>query len=123
MFILCFTTSAKIAADAITSAKIADDAIDSEHIANGAIDTAHIGDNQVTVPNSFYKIVYSNKKKKMIGFIMPNKKSNNHISNYVTTIDSIESITKIDFFSQLDDLLEKELESNVNLFDWNFKNN
>ena len=57
----------------------------------------------------------------MIGFIIPNKKSNNYIDNYVTTIDSIESITNIDFFSQLDDLLEKELESNLNLLNWNFK--
>ena len=80
-----------------------------------------IGNNQVTIPNSFYKIIYCNKKKKMIGFIIPNKKSNNYIDNYVTTIDSIEYKTNVDFFSQLDDLLEKELESNLNLLNWNFK--
>ena len=58
----------------------------------------------------------------MIGFIIPNKKSNDYLNSYVTTIDYIESITNIDFFSALDDFLEKELESNVNLLAWNFKN-
>ena len=32
----------------------------------------------------------------------------------------IESITGIDFWDQLDDDYEEELESNVNLKDWNF---
>tara|TARA_B100000513_G_scaffold137469_1_gene62223 strand:- start:1265 stop:2065 length:801 start_codon:yes stop_codon:yes gene_type:complete len=94
------------------------------HIVTGPIlsySLGTIGNNQVTIPNSFYKIIYCDKKKKMIGFIIPNKKSNNYIDNYVTTIDSIEYITNVDFFSQLDDLLEKELESNLNLLDWNFK--
>ena len=80
-----------------------------------------IGENQVTIPNSFYKIIYCDNKEKMIGFIIPNKKSNNFITNYITTIDSIESITNIDFFSGLDDILEQKLESNVNLMDWDFK--
>ena len=81
-----------------------------------------IGDNQVTIPKSFYKIIYCNQKEKMIGFIIPNKKSNDYLNSYVTTIDYVESITNIDFFSALDDFLEKELESNVNLLAWNFKN-
>lgn len=81
-----------------------------------------IGDNQVTIPKSFYKIIYCNQKEKMIGFIIPNKKSNDYLNSYVTTIDYIESVTNIDFFSSLDDFLEKELESNVNLLAWNFKN-
>ena len=81
-----------------------------------------IGDNKVTIPKSFYKVIYCNQKEKMIGFIIPNKKSNDYLNSYVTTIDYVESITNIDFFSALDDFLEKELESNVNLLAWNFKN-
>jgi endonuclease G len=94
------------------------------YIATGPILTdslGSIGENQVTIPNSFYKIIYCDNKEKMIGFIIPNKKSNNFITDYVTTIDSIESITNIDFFGGLDDTLEQKLESNVNLMDWNFK--
>ena len=94
------------------------------HVVTGPIlsdSLGTIGDNQVTIPNSFYKIIYCNKKEKMIGFIIPNKKSNNYIVNYVATIDSIETLTNIDFFSELDDTLEKKLESNVKLINWNFK--
>ena len=58
----------------------------------------------------------------MIGFVIPNKRSNDYLVTYATTIDYIESITNINFFSELDDFHEKELESNINLLDWNFKN-
>ena len=95
------------------------------HIATGPILTeslGKIGDNQVTIPKSFYKIIYCNQKEKMIGFIIPNKRSNDYLVTYATTIDYIESITNINFFSELDDFHEKELESNINLLDWNFKN-
>jgi len=36
----------------------------------------------------------------------------------VVSVDSIESITGIDFFHQLSDEIENELESKVNLEDW-----
>jgi endonuclease G len=36
----------------------------------------------------------------------------------VVSVDSIESITGIDFFHELPDEIENELESKVNLEDW-----
>tara|TARA_B110000003_G_scaffold14751_1_gene14456 strand:+ start:300 stop:1247 length:948 start_codon:yes stop_codon:yes gene_type:complete len=79
-----------------------------------------IGSNSVTVPSCFYKIIYSKSNDKMIGLVMPNKKINNDLKYYVKSIDYIEDLTGIDFFHQLDDVKEDELESLINLKKWNF---
>jgi len=79
-----------------------------------------IGSSNVTVPNSFYKIIYSKSKNKMIGFIMPNQKINNPLKDYVKTVDFIESITGIDFFHKLEDKREENLESDININNWKF---
>lgn len=79
-----------------------------------------IGSNSVTVPSYFYKIVYSKPHNKMIGIVMPNQKINNDLKYYVRSIDYIEDITGIDFFYQLDDKNEEELESQIDLKKWNF---
>ena len=79
-----------------------------------------IGSNSVTVPSYFYKIVYSKSNDKMIGLVMPNQKINNDLKYYVKSVDYIEDLTGIDFFHQLDDEKEDELESQINLKKWNF---
>ena len=81
----------------------------------------YIGPNRVGVPSQFYKIIYSDIHHKMIGFIMPNRNIDGELDQYVVTVDYIESITGIDFFSQLDDKIESLLESNNNIDDWDFK--
>lgn len=50
---------------------------------------------------------------------MPNEDLSQDISSFVVTIDHIESITGIDFFEESPDDIENELESNVNLNNWN----
>ena len=50
----------------------------------------------------------------MIGFLLQNKKQSGKLSSYAVTVDLIEKITGIDFFSELPDELEDKLESNVN---------
>ena len=82
-----------------------------------------IGLNNVTVPSFFYKIVFSKSNDKMIAFLMPNKKISNDLKYYVKSVDYIENLTGIDFFYQLDDEIEKELESQINLKEWKFKIN
>jgi len=93
------------------------------YVATGPIFTnpiESIGSNSVTVPSFFYKIVYSKSYDKMIGLVMPNQKINNDLKYYVKSIDYIEDLTEIDFFHQLDDEKENELESQINLKKWNF---
>lgn len=79
-----------------------------------------IGDEEVVVPNYFYKIAlnYSNGNCKMIAFLVPNEKSSKPIFDYVVAVDKIESITGIDFFPKLEDKLENNLEKNVNISSW-----
>lgn len=78
-----------------------------------------IGDNAVTVPGYYYKVIYNNVDK-MIGFILLNEKCPNDLVDYVVPVDSIESLTGIDFFSILADVEEDKLESQINTSDWEF---
>ena len=77
-----------------------------------------IGGNKVTIPSTYYKVIYSPEKKNMIGFILSNRVSSSELKSFVVSVDSIESITGIDFFHELPDEIENELESKVNIEDW-----
>ena len=80
-----------------------------------------IGMNNVTVPGYYYKIIYDpTDEQKMIGFIIPNEKLTNSLVSYVVTVDKIEGLTGIDFFSQLDDAIEDNLEGITNSDKWSF---
>lgn len=57
-----------------------------------------IGQNDVTIPKYFYKIIIALEDNNFVSFLMPNIKINDPIDNYIVSIDSIESITQIDFF-------------------------
>ena len=80
----------------------------------------HIGEEQVSVPNYFYKIIMNTNDKELnaIAFLIPNEPSIQSFYEYVVTIDEIESRTKNDFFSNLDDELETNLESRINFKSW-----
>ena len=54
----------------------------------------------------------------MIGFVMPNDNTIDNLQSFAVSIDSIESLTQIDFFSILPDTLENKLESSFDLNDW-----
>ena len=79
-----------------------------------------IGDNKVAVPNFFYKaiIMYDGSEYFAVAFLMPNKKINRPLSNYVVSIDLIEALTEIDFFSKLPDKIENDIESYQNQEIW-----
>ena len=51
-------------------------------------------------------------------FLIPNEPSENSVYEFVVTIDSIEDKTGIDFFSNLSDTIEKDLESKVDIKAW-----
>lgn len=79
-----------------------------------------IGRNKVSVPNYFYKVILdtSHQKTKGIGFVIPNKKSANTIGSFAMTIDSVETVTGLDFFPLLPDSVENKVESQIKLTDW-----
>jgi len=74
----------------------------------------------ISVPMEFYKVILvnTNTDKKMIAFLFPHKKSDAALAMFAVPVDSIEKITKIDFFPALPNKLEKELESKVVLDGW-----
>ena len=47
-----------------------------------------------------------------------NTSGNNPLDHYVNSVDQVERITGLDFFSQLPDDVENEIESNYNLNQW-----
>jgi endonuclease G len=82
-----------------------------------------IGPNKVSVPKLYYKVIldYREPERKGIAFLMPNEGSNEALSSFAVSIDSIQKVTGINFFPLLPDEEEKELESNVCLGCWSWK--
>ena len=73
------------------------------------------------IPKYFYKVVYDpNGQGKMIAFLIPNEKSTKPLQSYVLSVDSVESLTGIDFFPELKDSIENILESSKDLSGWYF---
>lgn len=81
-----------------------------------------IGTEHVAVPNQFYKILIDTNtgKTKMIAFLVPHEPSNKPLYEFVVSVDSIEKLTGIDFFPELEDTLENVLEASSNYKDWSF---
>jgi endonuclease G len=79
-----------------------------------------IGTNEVCVPTHYYKVVldFKREKYKGIGFVLPNSGSKEDLRSFVVSIDSVEQITGIDFFFQLNDSFETQLEKDVCLECW-----
>jgi endonuclease G, mitochondrial len=76
-----------------------------------------IGENKVTVPGYYYKVIYDGHEK-MIGLILPNASSSLSLDNFVVSVDQIELLTGIDFFANLNDKLENELEAKSEWNNW-----
>lgn len=72
------------------------------------------------VPDGFFKVVLSVRKgyEKAIGFYYANNSSDQPMDKAVRTVDQIEQLTGMDFFSKLDDRVENKLEAKSNLRDW-----
>ncbi|RAJ14483.1 DNA/RNA non-specific endonuclease [Olleya aquimaris] len=81
-----------------------------------------IGEEKVAVPNQFYKVLIDNNtgKTKMIAFLMDYQDSELPLYKFVTSVDTIERLTGIDFFSELDDAIENKLEASSDYKNWSF---
>lgn len=89
------------------------------HIACGPIydkkRPKRIGNNKVAVPDRFFKVVliYNRKDPMALGFIFPNIAHSQDLGRYQVSVDSIEQITGLDFFSKLPDSIENRIEAEV----------
>ncbi len=81
-----------------------------------------VGTHQVAVPDAFFKVVLDTgddvRPTKAIGFLYENVAGHHEMDYYVRSVDEIEEITGLDFFYQLDDDIETEVESASRLSDW-----
>ena len=80
---------------------------------------------QIEIPDAFYKIYVAeqdNAPPKMLAFLMPQKvKGKESLAHYITSVDEIETLTQLDFFSELEDTIENELEAKINSKPWRLK--
>ncbi len=76
--------------------------------------------NKVAVPKQFYKVVlYVNPPYvKGIAFLMDNKPSQASLTKFVVSIDQVERLTGIDFFPELPDSIEDEVEARSVAGEW-----
>ena len=74
--------------------------------------------NKPTIPVYYFKVVVDKANKRAIGFLMPNKLCEGPTESYSVSIDSIETLTGINFFAALPDDLENELEQQKDVKPW-----
>ncbi|MDE5773489.1 MAG: DNA/RNA non-specific endonuclease [Muribaculaceae bacterium] len=84
-------------------------------------DSQRIGTTGVLVPGAFYKVLLAPyiDTPRAIGFIYPNGKAPGNMQDYAVTVDKVEELTGLDFFSALPDDIEQRVESSFSFNDWN----
>lgn len=83
-------------------------------------DKQYIGKAQARVPSSFFKaFLYNGAKPRAIAFVFTNGANPGGLQSYAMSIDDLEKLTGYDFFSFLDDEVEKEVEATYNFINWN----
>jgi len=72
----------------------------------------YIGDHRVKVPDAFFKVILINNERKQaaLGFYFENEAGKSPLEDYLVSVDKLEQMTGLDFFSALPDELENRLE-------------
>ena len=83
---------------------------------------------KIAVPHALFKIVIKEKSDgsgfDVLAFLFPQKglgyysSINHELRHYVTSVDTIEALTGLDFLTKLDDGTEEDLESVVHFDIW-----
>jgi endonuclease G len=94
-------------------------------VLNDSLDLIERSVNKLRVPKLHYKIIadLSLENPRGMAFLMPNKKCDERLSNYVVSIDSIERLTGLDFFSLLGVEIQERIESVSNYAAWQTQTN
>lgn len=79
-----------------------------------------IGKTQVAVPKAFFKVVAAPRANppRAIGFIMNNGHVEGGMQAAAVTVDSVEAITGHDFFAELPDSIERDIENQCRFHYW-----
>ncbi|MBL7950638.1 MAG: DNA/RNA non-specific endonuclease [Flavobacteriales bacterium] len=76
--------------------------------------------NEVSIPEYFWKVIadLDGDKPQAIAFVMSNAKQDGPPISFAVTVDSVETLTGLDFFPALDDAVETKIEAMRELKDW-----
>jgi len=83
--------------------------------------TITIGANRVTVPQYYYKVIYdTTPPEKMVAFVLPNKGSKADLRTFTVTVDRVEELTGLDFFSTVPKEKQEQLERTIKVENWDW---
>lgn len=85
-----------------------------------AMSNVRIGETGVRVPSAFFKVILAPNlaEPTAIGFIYPNAPAPGDMFNYAVSVDEVEKITGLDFFSSLPDDIEENVEKSTDFKNW-----
>ena len=75
----------------------------------------YIGEHRVKVPDAFFKVILIDDARKSyaLGFLFENQPGERPLKEYLVSVDEIEKLTGMDFFSILPDEVENRLEAEI----------
>tara|TARA_R110001583_G_scaffold86561_2_gene226099 strand:+ start:1008 stop:1820 length:813 start_codon:yes stop_codon:yes gene_type:complete len=81
-----------------------------------------IGEEDVDVPKYYYKIIAKGSKDhlEVLAFLMPNRESSEALQMFLVPVDKVEKVTGLDFFENLPDKVEAQLERRSSVAGWKF---
>lgn len=80
---------------------------------------ATIGENMVSIPKRYYKVIFTEDHSEAIAFVYGNsKEDSNDLKLAAKSVDYVEEVTGLDFFSELPDSSEFLLEEGYDLEFW-----
>lgn len=74
--------------------------------------------NEISIPEEYYKILFHPSKSRMIAFLMKNESSRQPLENFVVSVDYLEQLTELDFFSSLPVADQEILEASSDYNEW-----
>ena len=75
----------------------------------------YIGKNKVAIPSHYFKVIVDITKPGIgaVAYVMPNRNAKMDLDYYAISVDSLESLTGLDFMAELPDSIEDALEKEV----------
>jgi endonuclease G len=88
-------------------------------VLGGELQVIERGVNKVSIPSFFWKIAVDLKNNRGIGFIMPHKNLTGfELSTFAVNIDEVEKTAGLNFFAELPDEVEEQIEGDIDLSKW-----
>lgn len=79
---------------------------------------------KVSIPKLYYKVILVNNDsiQKAIGYVIPNDTILSCLCSYAVTVDSVETLTSLDFFHRVNNDYEEQIESEIDEIFWGLCN-